>query len=835
MSNHVNPSDPNTIPKFVNALKKPPVAKPTPHCDYPKGSYYELEMKEGKHRFHKDFPKTRIWGYNGISPGPTIEAMKHRTTHVKYLNKLPREHFLPIDRTLHSSIDTPDVRTVVHLHGAHVDWESDGFPEAWYTRDYEMTGPYFRREVHSYTNHQPGATLWYHDHAMSMTRLNVYSGLAGFYLLRDPLEERLNLPSGKYEIPLMIQDRSFNEDGSLFYPYAPGFEVSVNPSITPGVLGETIVVNGKVWPYLRVEPRKYRFRILNASNRRGYVLALDNGQTMFQIGTDGGFLSEPAEISSVEMLPAERGDFIIDFTGREGQQITLVNNDTEFPGEHTSVVMQFRVDLPLEGTDESQIPETLYPEMEMHEDHAHLVRDLPLTASTDQYGRPMLMLNDRMYHDPASETPVRDSIEIWNLINTTPIPHPIHVHLVQFKILERRPFNVDRYVNEGVLEWTGPAEEPRDYERGPKDVVKADVGMVTKIMMHFKEFVGNYIWHCHFLEHEDHDMMRPLRIIENTQPVQLPHADEAIPVEEPAEAVVEGTDDTGADTATETTEGTDDTAAEAVTEGTEGTDDTAAEAVTEGTEGTDDTGAEVVTEGTEGTDDTGEEAAAEGTEGTDDTVAEAVTEVTEGTDDTGGEVAAEGTEGTDDTGADTATEATEGTDDTGTEAITEDTEASGAPQENDTEEEQKEMKGSKKGQTKLLLALLLVSEGTDDTEGEATAAIVEGTDDTGGEVAAEVVTEETDDAGTEAAEVVAEETDDTAAQGQGTSQEHDVKKEYKGMHGAKKGKMKFSHHKFVHDPEKYSDAYEKLKADYIRPYKAKKDDTEPPAGDSSNS
>lgn len=527
MGKRVNPSDPSTIPKFTDPLPKPPCAKPVPHPEYPEGSYYEIRMKEEKHRYHKYFPRTRIWGYNGITPGPTIEARKDRTTYVKFLNCLPDEHFLPIDRTLHSCIDTPDVRTVVHLHGAKVDWESDGHPEAWYTRDYKVTGPTFNRQVHAYTNHQPGATLWYHDHAMSLTRLNVYSGLAGFYLLRDTLEDRLNLPSGDYEVPLMIQDRSFNEDGSLFYPDSPNPPVAVRPSITPGVLGNTITVNGKVWPYLSVEPRKYRFRILNASNRRAYVLSLSDGTRFHQIGTDGGLLEHPAELTSIELLPAERTDVIIDFSGLAGKTLILTNSDTEFtPNEHTGTVMQFRVDLPLSGKDESRIPETMYPDMGLHTGHAHIERNLPLTATTDQYGRPMLMLNERMYHDPASEKPSLDSVEIWNFINATPIQHPIHVHLIQFKILERRPFDADIFRETGEIVWTGPAEEPRDYERGWKDVVKADVGKVTKIAMHFKDHVGNYIWHCHFLEHEDHDMMRPIRIVEDAHPVQLPHADE---------------------------------------------------------------------------------------------------------------------------------------------------------------------------------------------------------------------------------------------------------------------------------------------------------------------
>ncbi|MFJ7734723.1 multicopper oxidase family protein [Lysinibacillus sp. NPDC097287] len=524
MYKDVNPSDPNTIPKFVDQLQKPTIARSRNNNGYPRNSYYELQMKEARHRFHKHFRMTTIWGYDGLCPGPTIEAEKDQTTYVKYNNRLPTKHFLPVDFTLHSANDSQEVRTVVHLHGANVDWESDGNPESWYSRDYIHTGPKFKREVHEYTNHQPGTTMWYHDHTMGITRLNVYAGLAGFYLLRDSLEERLQLPCGPYEIPLMIQDRSFNEDGSIFYPDAPPFPVPVHPSITPGFVGNTITVNGKVWPYLSVEPRKYRFRIVNASNRRGYVLSLSNEQPLIQLGTDGGFLAEPIIINSIELLPAERTDIIVDFSNLECQEITLVNTDTEFPGEHTSIVLQFRVDLPLKGEDTSLIPERLAESMDLHEHHAHIQRDLPLSATLDNFGRPMLLLNGRMYHEPTTEKPSLDSIEVWNIINVTPFPHPIHVHLVQFKILERRPFNVELYQNEGKLEYTGDPEEPRDYERGWKDTVKTDAGMVTKIIMHWKEHTGHYMWHCHFLEHEDHDMMRPILVIKDVHPVQQPHA-----------------------------------------------------------------------------------------------------------------------------------------------------------------------------------------------------------------------------------------------------------------------------------------------------------------------
>ncbi|GLC87005.1 multicopper oxidase family protein [Lysinibacillus piscis] len=524
MNTNVNPSEPATIPKFVDELPKPVVAKPKYNRSYQRNEYYELQMLEAEHCFHKDFPPSTIWGYNGLYPGPTIEATKDKTIYVKYKNQLPSKHFLPVDVTLHAANDSQEVRTVTHLHGAKVDWESDGHPEAWYTRDYTHIGPKFSREIHEYTNHQPGTTMWYHDHAMALTRLNVYAGLAGFYLLRDTLEERANLPCGEYEYPLLIQDKSFNEDGSLFYPAEPPFPVPVYPSITPGFVGNTIVVNGKVWPYLCVEPRKYRFRLLNGSNRRGYIIRLSNDAPMTQLGTDGGLLTAPQSILSVTLLPAERTDIIIDFSMWQGQTITLCNDDTDFSDEHTKVIMQFKVQLPLQCEDTSDIPAQLAMSMDLHPHHAHIERQLSLTASTDTFGRPMLLLDNRMYHDPATEKPALDSIEIWSFINTTPFIHPIHLHLVQFKILERRPFDVELYQNEGTLVYTGPPEEPHDYERGWKDTVKADAEKVTKIIMHWKDHVGHYMWHCHFLEHEDHDMMRPILVIKDVHPIQQPHA-----------------------------------------------------------------------------------------------------------------------------------------------------------------------------------------------------------------------------------------------------------------------------------------------------------------------
>lgn len=519
----VNPSDPNTIPKFVDPLPIPYTAKPDNYCtkEHVKESYYNIVMQEAYHRFHKLFPKTKMWTYDGIFPGPTIEVMKDVPILVKWDNNLPDEHLLPVDHTLHGTMDTPDVRTVVHLHGANVADDSDGNPEAWFTRDYKTVGENFTRKIYKYTNHQPGGTLWYHDHTIGITRLNVYAGLAGFYLIRDSLEERLNLPNGIYEIPMIIQDRSFNEDGSLFYPDSPPPppEISVKPSIIPIFFGNTITVNGKVWPYLNVEPRKYRFRILNGSNGRGYTIKLDNNGIFHQIGTELGLLHHANEITFFTLEPAERIDIIIDFSKYKDKEIQLLNLGGP-PGPDTGVIMKFNVSLPLAGNDTSNIPNELFPFHHINHELARKERTLNLDSKTDDFGRTMHLVNDRMWNDPATEKPELDSIEIWHLVNHFAFPHPIHVHLVDFEILGRKPFTPDDFDEHGNYKFNIDNLIPPDkFEKGLKDTVRADPGMVTTIVMHFKRS-GNYVYHCHILEHEDNDMMRPLRIIKNSIPVK---------------------------------------------------------------------------------------------------------------------------------------------------------------------------------------------------------------------------------------------------------------------------------------------------------------------------
>lgn len=513
------------LEKFVDSLPIPEVIEPVSQINGV--DYYEVVMKQVEQKLHRDIPETTVWGYDGVYPGPTFEVRTNVPIKVKWINDLPVEkHLLPVDKTLHGAEPpNPEVRTVVHLHGANVPMDSDGFPEAWFTNNFEQVGPFFTHKIFNYPNIQPATTLWYHDHAIGITRLNVYAGLAGFYLLRDECEDQLNLPRGKYEIPLVIQDRSFNEeDGSLFYPSQPDEPVPVFPSIVPEFFGDKILVNGKVWPFLEVEPRKYRFRFLNGSNSRFYKMRLSSGQPFIQIGTDGGFLDSPVVINELTLAPAERADIIIDFAGFAGQHITLTNDaSSPFPDgdpvdpDTTGQIMQLRVVLPQSGDDTSSIPAVLCNSEKPTEQEAIRTRNQPLIEAQDQFGRLLLLLEGLMWFDPITDRPELGDTEIWNLINPTPDTHPIHLHLVRFFILDRRPFNVEHFLATNEVIYTAPAIPPDPNERGPKDTIRANPGEVTRIIARFGDFTGIYPWHCHILEHEDHDMMRPYEVVEEME------------------------------------------------------------------------------------------------------------------------------------------------------------------------------------------------------------------------------------------------------------------------------------------------------------------------------
>lgn len=451
-------------------------------------------MREVAAKLHRDLPPTRLWTYSGSWPGPTFETRSGQELLIEWANELPGRHFLPIDHRLHGAeMDKPEVRAVVHIHGAKVPPESDGYPEDWYTPGKAVT--------YHYPNNQEAAMLWYHDHAMGINRLNIYAGLAGVFLVRDALEDGLNLPKGPQEIPLVICDRFLRQDGQLDYPVSG---VADAPWV-PEVFGDVMLVNGKAFPYLEVEPRKYRFRVLNASNGRFYNLALSNGREFQQIGTDQGLLAAPAAVKTVALAPGERADLVVDFREHSGEQIVLKNEAFE--------LLQFRVGRE-KVSDSSSLPSALRPVPRIAESSAVTTRRLTIDEYKSGPGETTLMLlNKTPWHHPVTEKPVLNTVEIWSIINPTDDSHPIHLHLVRFQILDRRNYDAFAYMTSGELRFTGPVVPPEPYEAGWKDTVQAHPGMVTRIIIRFEGYVGRYVWHCHVLEHEDNEMMRPYEVV----------------------------------------------------------------------------------------------------------------------------------------------------------------------------------------------------------------------------------------------------------------------------------------------------------------------------------
>jgi bilirubin oxidase len=508
---------------------------------------------------------------------------------------------------------------VTHLHGGHSTDESDGYPEAWYLpaannlpAGFATTGTwynFFRAKFAAvwggtwdpgsakfmYPNDQRAATLWYHDHTLGMTRLNVYAGPAGFYLVRGGSSDlpvgtlpgpapALGDPPGMnyYEIPIAIQDRSFNADDSLFYPDNRAFfeglrtgqlqipfipqsgctgPSDVSPIWNPEFFGNTTVVNGRTWPYLDVEQRRYRFRFLNGCDSRFLILKLSrDGLPFWQIGADGGFLPAPARLDQLLMGPAERADVIVDFTNVPvGTEIVLLNRgpDEPFGGgvpdddfdvsdpETTGLVMQFRV-VSARSSDISTPPEALVlPQtpalppatvtrqvslneaesetvfVDGHPGHGHRKRqpaNLKLSCNDPNavpFGPTMAQLGTvapsgegtpRRWIDAITENPAPGATEVWEIYNFTADAHPIHIHEVEFEIVGRENA-------------TGVVRPPEAWETGPKDTVISYPGEITRVKATFDR-AGQFVWHCHILEHEDNEMMRPYSVGPLQNPTQ---------------------------------------------------------------------------------------------------------------------------------------------------------------------------------------------------------------------------------------------------------------------------------------------------------------------------
>lgn len=575
------PLDPLSISKYLDPLPLPAKLK---------GGFLEIAASEFTQQvLPSDFNagphegKTVVWGYNGSYPGPTIDMARGASTIVKWVNNLTDATLykpvsgtiagaLPVGQTLNRA-DPLNVGgafspyggqapMVTHLHGAMVRSGSDGHPGDWFTPESSPAGKKYK-----YLNDQPAATLWYHDHAVGVTRLNVYAGLAGFYLLRDDVEKPLRLPGNaldhpKYEREIMIQDKSFDQDGQLLFP-GSGVSPADHPFWIPEFLGNTIVVNGKAWPYLEVEPRRYRFRLLNGSNARFYTLSFANELPFWQIGADAGLLDKPVRVPNLILAPGERADVIVDFSG-VADSVFILNNTSNAPSpgggaadpETTGQVMQFRVGTTLTRPDETFNPARIpTPILRADNRIVRLTRVAPANVTTRiltlnevqaPNGSLKTLLDGKEYGAPVSEKPKEGATEIWEIVNLTADTHPMHLHLAPFQLLGRQKIDVVSYrsaydaknpvipadytTNPELAPYlVGQPQPPDENENGWKDTVRMNPGEVTRIAIRFAptETPANdlngqfpfdpsvgpgFVWHCHILDHEDNEMMRPYQV-----------------------------------------------------------------------------------------------------------------------------------------------------------------------------------------------------------------------------------------------------------------------------------------------------------------------------------
>ena len=415
--------------------------------------------------------------------------MRGRATHIRFTNKL----LTPV---------------VTHLHGGHTPSDSDGWPTdvilpaehpvlatSMQMDHTEDTGRIARvsaaKYQHNFTypNDRRAATLWYHDHAMGATGQNVYMGLAGFYLVEDDEERSLPLPRGRYDIPLMVYARQFNDDGSFRY----------NPHGHAGADGDVILVNGAPWPVLRVERRSYRFRILNASNATTFTLALSSALPFVQIATDGGLMARPVELLRIPMAMAERVEVVIDFSAyAAGDSVVLRNTEKQGPlGE----IMRFDITGPA-VSDHGQLPDHLSVIENLRPDAAVRTRTFtfgPRPELKDHFPPIYWAINGNRFDPERAQAESRlGDVEIWRFVyEKSPFKqtHPPHVHLVNFQILDRN------------------GRAPGDHERGWKDTLRLDSGDDVRVIMRFDGYRGRYLMHCHNLEHEDYDMMMRFDVV----------------------------------------------------------------------------------------------------------------------------------------------------------------------------------------------------------------------------------------------------------------------------------------------------------------------------------
>ena len=500
---------------------------------------YSFTLHEISRKLHPDLPPTPVWAYDDGSGlagqagsfGMVIAGQSGTPIDVSYTSHLPETYpdWIPVDTRL-----TPlgnEVRTMAHLHGGFVAADSDGNPAV--TPDGFGHGQ--TQHVH-YTNalpEMPASLRWFHDHGFGTTRLDVFAGLAGGYLLHDVHDtgtepNPIGVPGGAYDIPLVIQDRQFRRDGKFLYPV----------SDIPGIVwigeyfGDHMLVNGKVWPFLHVEPRMYRFRILNGCNARIMSLHFD-GLPLWQIGAEGGLFDRPVRLRRLVLASAERADVLVDFRGLDGRTLYLRNSTpaapVSTPAPPLPTVMQIRVGTHVTKPGPKSVPPSL-PGRRAQLHHPVTTRYITLNEIAPQTAKWTLNLSGLDFEGrPVTETPKAGTVEDWVYINMTPDTHPMHVHLVTFQVVGRTPFNVGAYqakyggpngVPGGIDPTpfaTGPIEPPTPDERGFKDTAKANPGYFLTIRAKFDLPAGvtapqTYVHHCHIVEHEDNDMMRPFTV-----------------------------------------------------------------------------------------------------------------------------------------------------------------------------------------------------------------------------------------------------------------------------------------------------------------------------------
>jgi FtsP/CotA-like multicopper oxidase with cupredoxin domain len=449
--------------------------------------YYQLWQQQTSVEILPGKPAT-IFGYNGITPGPTINCQRGRPIVVQQINSLPQTH-----PTLGY---TPWTST--HLHGSCSLPEYDG-----YASDVTQPGQY---KNYHYPNVQDARTLWYHDHGIHHTAQNAYMGLAAQYHLHDDVEMSLGIPRGSYDVPMILKDALFAKDGSLIY----------EDNSESGLYGDVVLVNGTPWPSMKVERRKYRFRILNASISRSFRLQLSTGEPLTVVATDGGLMPGPQPVGDLRIGMAERYEVVIDFAKYKlGQRVVLKNllppNNINFP--NVDKVMAFDVVAEPTSLDGNDVPSELNPNtavMGLTEKDAVREREFVFERGGGGGGgrsggggggkggdQAAWTINGMTWKDVidsdykfACANPGYDDVEIWKLTNKGGgWFHPVHIHLVDFKVLDRN------------------GKAPFDFEKGPKDVVYVGEGESVRVMMKFTNQRGYYMMHCHNLVHEDHDMM----------------------------------------------------------------------------------------------------------------------------------------------------------------------------------------------------------------------------------------------------------------------------------------------------------------------------------------